>query len=123
MQFESRPLPFPAQISSVNTIIYNSASREIILAGNFTDFKPETGSLDGNYGQVFQYWNNEFIYKPATQTGLKLNGQVRSSLVIPNKRGGSYYLFGRNNASLLVYRAAGSELSPGGSRKPAIHRY
>jgi enediyne biosynthesis protein E4 len=122
-QFEIRPLPFPAQVSSVHTILYNSDSREMILAGNFTDFKPEIGSLDGNYGQVFQSWNDQFIYKPVTQTGLKLNGQIRSSLVIRNKKGGTYFLFGRNNASLLAYHAAGSELSPVGVRRPAIHRY
>lgn len=123
IRFESKPLSFPAQSSSVNTIIYNSASREIILAGNFTDFKPEIGSLDANYGQVFQVWNDGFIYKPVTQTGLKLTGQVRSSLVIPNKNGGNYFIFGRNNAGLLVYRPVGSEVSPGGSRRPVIHRY
>jgi hypothetical protein len=104
LQFESKPLPFPAQVSSVNTIIYDTPSRELILAGNFTDFKPEIGSLDGNYGQVFEFRNGEFVHTSSQHTGLKINGQVRSSLVIPNKKGERYYLFGRNNSKLMLYR-------------------
>jgi hypothetical protein len=102
---ENKPLPFPAQASSVHTIIYNSDTREIILAGNFTDFKPEIGSLDANHGQVFQVINDGVVYKPVSQTGLRLNGQVRSSLVIRNGKD-AVLLFGRNNASLLAYHKA-----------------
>lgn len=102
-QFECKPLPFPAQISSVNTILYDDAGKQLILAGNFTDFKPEIGMLDGSFGQVFEFRNGQFVYSPSATKGLKINGQVRSSLLIPRKKGAAY-LFGRNNNRLVVYQ-------------------
>lgn len=108
VQFECKPFPRPAQLSLVNTIIYDDIDRdgkkEIILAGNFTDFKPEIGSLDANYGQVFTFSNDGFISWAPARAGLNLHGQVRSSLVVPMKKGVNYYLFGRNNGSLVAYR-------------------
>lgn len=107
LQFEAAPLPYPAQISLVNTIlcqdIDHDGKNEVILAGNFTDFKPELGRLDANYGQVFRFNNDKFEYVPVQQTGLYLPGQVRSSLAITSKKGKSLLLFGRNNASMSVY--------------------
>jgi enediyne biosynthesis protein E4 len=108
MQFEALPLPYPAQISLVNTIlchdIDHDGRNELILAGNFTDFKPELGTLDASYGQVFKFNHNKFEYLPPRQTGLHLTGQVRSSLAIANKNGKTYLLFGRNNAGMMVYQ-------------------
>jgi hypothetical protein len=101
-QFECKPLPFPAQVSSVNTILWDDSRKQLILAGNFTDFKPEIGTLDGNFGQVYTFQNGQFVYRPDFLTGLKIKGQVRSSLVVSNRKK-TYYLFGRNNASLVVY--------------------
>ena len=102
-QFECKPLPFPAQVSSVNTILYDKTQGQVILAGNFTDFKPEIGMLEGTFGQVFDFRNGQFVYSSASNKGLKIKGQVRSSLVLTQKKGIAY-LFGRNNGRLAVYR-------------------
>ncbi|WP_026899077.1 VCBS repeat-containing protein [Daejeonella oryzae] len=102
------PFPARAQFTSVNSILVDDLNRdgntEIILTGNFYGFKPEVGRLDAGYGDVFTFKNNKFIFVQSAESGLKINGQVRSSIVIKNKSGEKYYLFGRNNDSLLSYR-------------------
>ncbi|MBC7745091.1 MAG: VCBS repeat-containing protein [Flavobacterium sp.] len=102
------PLPYEAQLSSVNVILCDDITKdgtmEIILAGNFYGFKPEVGRLDANYGQVYQYRQNKFKFIPPSQSGLKLNGQVRSALIIRNKNGGKTYLFGKNNGLLSAFK-------------------
>lgn len=108
MQFSCKPFPYNAQLSTVNSILFDDVNKDgkkdIILAGNFTDFKPEAGSLDANTGQVYEFRNGNFTYLSSGQTGLKINGQVRSSLAIKNKKEIKYFLFGRNNAPLMAYR-------------------
>ncbi len=106
--FSFKPFPYQAQLSSVNTILIDDldsdGTQELILAGNFYGFKPEVGRLDASYGQIFRFKNDKFQYLPPTQTGLKLNGQVRSSLVVQDKNQNQIYLFGRNNDTLITYR-------------------
>lgn len=106
--FSHKPLPYQAQLSSINTILCddldNDGTVEIILAGNFYGFKPEVGRLDASYGQVYQYKNNRFHYFSPSHSGLKLNGQIRSSLVMKNKSGDKTYLFGRNDGPLSAYK-------------------
>ncbi|MEI9944017.1 MAG: FG-GAP-like repeat-containing protein [Chitinophagaceae bacterium] len=108
MKFSFKSFSFNAQLSSVNSILFedlnHDGKKEVILTGNFTDFKPEAGTLDANTGQVYIYNAGNFNYLPSEQTGLKLSGQVRSSLVIRNKRGDPYFIFGRNNAPLMVFK-------------------
>lgn len=106
MSFETKAFPYPAQSSLINTILFEDIDRdgqkEMILAGNFTDFKPEMGRLDANHGQIYSFVDENFSYK--TVPGFKLEGQVRSSLSLTNKLGIPYLLFGRNNESIVVYK-------------------
>jgi enediyne biosynthesis protein E4 len=105
--FALKALPFQAQLSSISAILTDDIDGdgrpEIISAGNFYGFKPEVGKLDANYGQVFKYGGNAFTYIPPQQSGLRLNGQVRSALTIMNGTEKTY-LFGRNNGPVSVYR-------------------
>ncbi len=107
-KFLCRPFPAKGQLSAVNTILVEDLNKdglkEIILAGNFFGFKPEIGRLDASYGEVFNFKNNNFKLIPPTVSGLMIKGQVRSSLTISNKRGGKYFLFGRNNDSLMAFQ-------------------
>ena len=84
--------------------INGDGKKEIILAGNFYGFKPEVGRLDASYGDVYRFNNNKFSYVPPALSGFKINGEVRSSIVLNNKTGGKYYLFGRNNDSLISFQ-------------------
>src|ERR1700754_3016307 len=106
-KFSCKPFPADAQLSTVNTILCdgadNTGAKKIMLAGNFYGFKPEVGRLDASHGQVYQYGKNKFSYLSPEKTGLNLNGQVRSSLVIKNAGGAKYYLFGINDQPLKAY--------------------
>jgi hypothetical protein len=106
--FTVKPFPYNVQLSSVGTIlcdtIDNTGIPVIMLAGNFYGFKPEVGRLDASYGQIYKYTNNRFTYIPPAKSGIKLNAQVRSSLMIKNSKGEKYYLFGINDDKLKAYK-------------------
>jgi hypothetical protein len=107
-KFTCSPLPYNAQLSNVGTIlcddIDNSGTPSIILGGNFYGFKPEVGRLDASYGQIYKYTKNGFVYISPAKSGIKLNGQVRSSLTMKNSQGEKYYLFGINDDKLKAYK-------------------
>ncbi|MBB5397590.1 VCBS repeat-containing protein [Mucilaginibacter sp. AK015] len=107
-RFIDNPLPYHAQLSNVGTIlcddIDHSGTPSIMLGGNFYGFKPEVGRLDASYGQIYKYTKKGFVYIPPAISGVKLNGQVRSSLMIKNSRGDKYYLFGMNDDKLKAYK-------------------
>jgi enediyne biosynthesis protein E4 len=108
MSFSCMPFPYNAQLSSVNTItcddIDKDGKNEILLTGNFLDFKPEVGTLDANHGQVYRLKGDSLYYISPGQCGLNIRGETRSSLIIRNKKGEQYFLFGRNNAEIAVYK-------------------
>jgi hypothetical protein len=107
-KFTCKPLPYNAQLSNVGTILCDdidgSGVPSIILGGNFYGFKPEVGRLDASYGQIYKYTKGGFNYISPAESGLKLNGQIRSSLVIKNSRGDKYYMFGVNDDKLKAYK-------------------
>ncbi|TWR29438.1 hypothetical protein FPZ43_10835 [Mucilaginibacter pallidiroseus] len=107
-KFNVKPLPYNAQLSNVGTILIddidNSGKPSIILGGNFYGFKPEVGRLDASYGQIYKYTDKGFTYLPPSKTGIKLTGQIRSSLMIKNRQQQKYYLFGVNDDKLKAYK-------------------
>ncbi|MBE7176846.1 MAG: VCBS repeat-containing protein [Mucilaginibacter polytrichastri] len=108
--FRAQPLPYPAQLAPVNTIVCDDldgdGKKELILAGNFWGFKPELGRQDASYGQVFRYTNGKFSFVPSWNSGLQMKGQVRSSLSMNDAKGAKFYLFGLNDAPLQAYKPA-----------------
>jgi hypothetical protein len=107
-KFNIMPFPYNAQLSNVSTILVDdidgSGKPAMILGGNFYGFKPEVGRLDASYGQIYRYTDKGFTYISPSRSGIKLNGQIRSSLMIKNGRGEKYYLFGVNNEKLKAYK-------------------
>ena len=107
-KFTVKAMPYNAQLSNVGTIlcddIDNSGTQAIILGGNFYGLKPEVGRLDASYGQIYKYTDKGFVYISPAKSGIKLNAQVRSSLVIKNSKGEKIYLFGINDDKLKAYK-------------------
>ncbi|MGY4536725.1 hypothetical protein ACVW0P_001139 [Mucilaginibacter sp. UYNi724] len=107
-KFTVTALPYNAQLSNVSTILCddvdNSGTPSIILGGNFYGFKPEVGRLDASYGSIYKYTKNGFVYISPAKSGMKLNGQIRSSLMVKNAAGTKYYLFGVNDDKLKAYK-------------------
>lgn len=105
-KFDFSPFPYQAQLSCINTILVDDVAgiKNIILAGNSFDFKPELGRLDANHGQLFTYQNNKFTFIPYLKSGFNLQGVTRSSIIINSENGIKNYLFGRNNETVLSYQ-------------------
>ncbi|MBE7179070.1 MAG: hypothetical protein INR69_21885 [Mucilaginibacter polytrichastri] len=77
---------------------------ELLLAGNFYGFKPELGRQDASYGQVYRLGKNGFTFFDSHKSGVKLKGQVRSSLAIKNARGEKFYMLGLNDQPVVVLK-------------------
>ncbi|WP_147425573.1 VCBS repeat-containing protein [Mucilaginibacter gracilis] len=106
-KYVCKPMPTRAQLAPINTIlcddIDNSGTKTIIMAGNSFGFKPEVGRLDASYGLCYKFTGGNYQYLEPAKSGIKLVGQVRSSLIIKNSTGVKYYLFGINDEALKVF--------------------
>jgi hypothetical protein len=97
-------LPVQAQFSPVFSILKTDANKDgfddIILTGNLTQTRILFGRYDANHGMLF-LGNGKcgFDYVPQPESGLKLRGDVRSSVEIND-----LLIFGVNSDSVKVYR-------------------
>jgi hypothetical protein len=94
-------LPTQAQYSSVNSISivdYNQdGHQDLLLTGNNSYAKLRLGKFDANYGTLLQgNGNGSFTYIPQTLSGLKILGDVKSSIVFDKK-----VFFGVNGGKVL----------------------
>ena len=94
-------LPLQAQYSSINSIAivdYNQdGHQDLLLTGNNSYAKLRLGKFDANYGTLLQgNGNGSFTYIPQTLSGLKIWGDVRSSIVFDKK-----IFFGVNGGKVL----------------------
>ncbi|WP_276371754.1 VCBS repeat-containing protein [Chryseolinea sp. H1M3-3] len=96
-------LPIQAQFSPVFSILKTDANKDgfddIILTGNLTQTRVLFGRYDANHGMLF-LGNGKcgFEYISQPQSGLKLKGDVRSSVEIND-----WLIFGVNADSIQVY--------------------
>jgi hypothetical protein len=81
-QFEIQPLPYQAQLSSINTIeiadFNQDAKPDLIIGGNNFEFPPQFGRLDGSSGGLLL--NNGtpvFDWLQTHTSGLNIKGVIR----------------------------------------------
>lgn len=99
-------LPVEAQFSPIFSILVTDANKDgwddVILTGNLTQTRVRFGRYDANHGMLFLGNEKcEFRYVPQYESGLKLRGDIRSSIGI-----GDLLIFGVNSDSIQVYRGA-----------------
>lgn len=97
-------LPVQAQFSPLYSILKTDANNDglddIILSGNLTQTRVRFGRYDANHGMLFLGTGEcEFEYVPQFESGLKLKGDVRSSVQIDD-----LLIFGVNSDSIQVYK-------------------
>lgn len=103
-KYKSRPLPFEAQVSSVNDILIEDLNKdgfpEIILVGNNAEISTQLGTQDALKGSVFiNNGNNTFTYSHS----LGAWGACRTiNTILINKE--EYYFITRNNNTPLFYK-------------------
>ena len=107
--FRKKVLDHYAQLSSTNTIIVRDFNQDqhldLLLAGNLYSSEVETSRNDAGYG-VFLAGDGtgNFTIEPSFETGLFLQGDIKSSATIRLADGGLGLLFAANMGRLQLVR-------------------
>ncbi len=105
--FTIEPLPIEAQMSPVYSILVDDFDhdgiKDIVLAGNLYNVKPEVGRYDASYGTFLKGKKGlSFMTIPAKQSGLLIDGAVRDMVKISTPEGDKFVV-ARNNQSMQVF--------------------
>lgn len=105
--FHSIKLPNQVQLSSVHTSLVRDIDQDgkpdILLFGNFFDFLPEFGKLDGNYGIFLKgLGKNQFEFISNKKSGILVKGQIRHSAFISNSKGEFIFLLKNNDSAEII---------------------
>ncbi len=99
--FEIKLLPTETQLSSVNAILVadidGNGTNDIMLGGNSTEYLPQFGRLDANFGTFLQNdGKGKLSVIPPAKTGIQLSGMVKDIVLLQAKQK-KMVLFLRNN--------------------------
>jgi hypothetical protein len=102
-KFEAIPLPVEVQSSPILVISAfdydKDGHKDLFLGGNQYQSRLKFGRNDANYGLLLKgNGKGNFQMIPQNQTGLKLQGDLRSALKIGNS-----WIFGLHNKNLVSY--------------------
>ena len=109
LQFETRALPWQAQLSSYRDAVLVNANNDslpdVFLAGNFYENNIEMGRYDADFGTLLlNRGNGRFTVQ--TLNGLHIKGQVRhiGRIAVAGKEA---FVLARNNDSTMLIQFAG----------------
>ena len=116
--FKVMPLPVPAQISSVNSIISedfdDDGHKDLVIAGNMFGSDPETPRNDAGIG-LFLKGNGSGGIKPvpASESGLNIGGDVREICLIHlGKSRNPAIIVAKNNSLMQIVKISGISAKP-----------
>ena len=103
-RFQEMGLPFEAQSSPIFAVsaidIDKDGHRDLILGGNIEQARLRFGKYDANYGMFLKGdGKGNFTYVPQWQSGLSIQGDIRSILPLEDR-----ILFGINQKGVVAYR-------------------
>jgi len=103
-KFIEKSLPIEVQYAPIYTITsldYNvDGNKDLLLCGNINNARIRFGKYDANYGLLLKGdGDGSFTVLPQHQSGFKLKGDVRSTIIIDD-----LILFGINNQEIKAYR-------------------
>jgi hypothetical protein len=109
MNFDLKPLPWEAQLSSFRDAIVVDANSDnlpdILLVGNYYDNNIQMGRYDADFGTVLvNNGNGKFVCENVN--GLQIKGQVRHVRKI-EIRGEDAFILAKNNDSTMVIKYRG----------------
>jgi len=101
-KFTVKPLPFRAQISTINNIlvldINKDGNLDLITTGNNYNYKTQYTRQDASYGDVyFGDGKGNFTWQPPQKTGFFVKGQINSMIMFNKKKKEKYIIVGPNN--------------------------
>jgi hypothetical protein len=77
--------------------------KDVLAAGNFYGVIPFEGRYDAGYGQVLINKNKEWLAPSSLESGLKLDGEIRSVQPLRTKNKQWLYIAAGNNDKLMVF--------------------
>ena len=103
------PLPAAAQVAPVYAIASGDLDRDgytdLLLAGNFSGFKPDIGGASGSYGTLLRGdGKGNFTALSHRESGFFVAGDARDIARVHTTRG-AFYVVTRSNDRPLVFRA------------------
>ena len=107
-EFDFEALPTKAQFGAINDIIIkdfnNDGKSDLLVTGNFYGSEVETVRYDSHYGTVLMNMGNQkFSVLPYTESGLKLDSDVRNAQLI-NVQGQETLVVVSNDDTLRSYK-------------------
>jgi enediyne biosynthesis protein E4 len=107
-QFIKHTLPIEAQyapVYGIEVLDYNHDGHlDFILAGNQSAIRIRLGSIDANFGQLYEgNGKGNFRYMPQAESGLSFTGDVKSLKWIKTAAG-EFLLAGVNNLGIVAYK-------------------
>ncbi len=81
----------------------SDGKKDVLAAGNFYGVIPFEGRYDAGYGQVLINKNKGWVTPSPIESGLKLDGEIRSVQKLRTKNKQWLYLAARNNDKLMVF--------------------
>ncbi len=107
--FKISTLPMRAQLSCINQILTNDLNndgyKDLILAGNNFNYKPQFGRADASYGDVLLgNANGEYSWLPHNKSGFFVKGQVRSMQWLHDKNNVNYIIVGLNDEKPKLFK-------------------
>jgi hypothetical protein len=106
LQFETTPLPFEAQLSSLKDAVVVNANNDslpdILIVGNYYDNSVELGRQDADFGTILIN-KGQGKFTAETLNAMAIKGQVRhiKSLQINNQKA---FALSRNNDSIMIIK-------------------
>lgn len=111
-KFTLTPLPWQAQLSPVSTIaprdVDGDGRIDLWLGGNLHGLPPRVGRLDAGRGVFLRNTGDrQWAYLSPTETGLRVDGEVRDAEWIETARG-PVLLIARNGAAARLFAVSGN---------------
>ncbi|MBT8259601.1 MAG: VCBS repeat-containing protein [Bacteroidia bacterium] len=106
--YEFKKLPPRAQFSCVCDIscvdVNNDGHKDLVVAGNNFEFKPQYSRLDANYGTVLlNDGNSNFKWENYDRSGFFVRGEVKHLDVIEDNQGNKFMVVAINDQSPKVF--------------------
>jgi hypothetical protein len=107
--FKISTLPMRAQFSCINQILANDLNndgyKDLILAGNNFNYKPQFGRADASYGDVLLgNAEGEYSWLPNSKSGFFVKGQVRNMQWLLDKNNTNYIIVGLNDEQPKLFK-------------------
>jgi len=106
--FEAKPLPVRSQLSCICGIacsdVNNDGNLDIIMGGNFYEFRPQYSRLDANFGSVLlNDGQNNFDWTPYEESGFFVKEEIKHIASFSDKAGKQFVIVAINDEKPKVF--------------------